>query len=55
MCVQKLKKFNDMRPTFFLPLGQTSEQAWDKIFEVNVKAAFLLSKEAAPHLEKTKG
>ncbi|XP_064406483.1 dehydrogenase/reductase SDR family member 4-like [Halichondria panicea] len=28
----------------------TSESAWDKIFEVNVKAAALLVKEAHPHL-----
>jgi len=32
-----------------------SEEAWDKIFEVNVKAAFLLTKELVPHLEKRKG
>ncbi|CAL8096810.1 unnamed protein product [Orchesella dallaii] len=32
-----------------------SEEAWDKIFEINVKAAFLLTKELVPHLSKRKG
>ncbi|XP_046992857.1 dehydrogenase/reductase SDR family member 4 [Schistocerca americana] len=31
------------------------EEVWDKIFEVNVKAAFLLSKEALPYLRKRGG
>lgn len=26
------------------------EDAWDKIFEINVKAAFLLTQEVKPHL-----
>ena len=34
---------------------QTPEEAWDKIFEINVKAAFLLAKEAMPHLRETQG
>jgi len=34
---------------------QCSEEAWDKIFDVNVKSSFLLAKEAFPHLEKTRG
>ncbi|CAF0761281.1 unnamed protein product [Adineta ricciae] len=33
----------------------TPESAWDKIFDVNVKAAFFLIKEAIPYLEKQKG
>jgi len=37
------------------PLLTTPESAWDKIFEVNVKAAFLLTKEAVPLLEKSRG
>jgi dehydrogenase/reductase SDR family protein 4 len=37
------------------PIPQTDEEAWDKIFEINVKAAFLLAKEAMPHLRQTKG
>ncbi|KAK9879405.1 hypothetical protein WA026_006471 [Henosepilachna vigintioctopunctata] len=32
----------------------TSEKAWDKIFDVNLKAAFLLSKESLPQLRKSK-
>ncbi|XP_075225984.1 dehydrogenase/reductase 4 isoform X2 [Lycorma delicatula] len=31
------------------------EDAWDKIFEVNVKAAFLLSKEVLPYIRKRGG
>lgn len=31
---------------------QTPENAWDKIFEINVKAAFLLTREVLPHIEK---
>ena len=34
---------------------QTPEAAWDKIFEINVKAAFLLTQEAMPHLVKSRG
>lgn len=30
----------------------TPEKAWDKIFEINVKSAFLLTQEALPLLEK---
>ncbi|KAH7730821.1 Protein F54F3.4 [Aphelenchoides avenae] len=32
-----------------------SESIWDKLFEVNVKAGFLLSKLVAPHIEKAGG
>lgn len=39
----------------FGPLFDTSEEAWDKIFEVNVKAAFFLCKEAIPYMEKRGG
>jgi dehydrogenase/reductase SDR family member 4 len=28
------------------------EDAWDKIFDINVKTAFLLAKSAVPHMEK---
>lgn len=34
------------------PVSECSEEAWDKIFDVNVKASFLLAKEALPHLRK---
>lgn len=32
-----------------------SEQAWDKIFDINVKCSFLLAKEAVPHLRNRGG
>lgn len=31
-----------------------SETAWDKIFDINVKAAFLLAKESLPYLRQSK-
>ena len=31
---------------------QATEDAWDKIFEVNVKATFFLIKEVVPYMEK---
>uniref|UniRef100_A0A336LXI2 CSON003504 protein n=1 Tax=Culicoides sonorensis TaxID=179676 RepID=A0A336LXI2_CULSO len=34
---------------------ECSEKAWDKIFEINVKAAFLLAKEVVPYLRERKG
>lgn len=34
---------------------ETSEQAWDKIFDVNVKAAYLLAKEVKPYLQQQNG
>lgn len=34
---------------------QTTEETWDKIFDVNVKSQFFFVKEAAPHLEKRNG
>lgn len=37
------------------PVLDCSEQVWDKIFEVNVKASFLLAKEAAPLIRKRSG
>ncbi|KAG5677160.1 hypothetical protein PVAND_006941 [Polypedilum vanderplanki] len=33
----------------------TSEKAWDKIFDVNVKSAYLLAKEVKPYLQQNKG
>ncbi|UJR25482.1 hypothetical protein I4U23_006828 [Adineta vaga] len=33
---------------------ETTESAWDKIFDVNVKATFFLIKEAIPYLEQQK-
>nr|XP_039262220.1 dehydrogenase/reductase SDR family member 4-like [Styela clava] len=37
---------------YFGTLITTPEQAFDKIMEINVKAAYLLVKEAAPYIEK---
>ncbi|XP_053203474.1 dehydrogenase/reductase SDR family member 4-like isoform X2 [Panonychus citri] len=38
-----------------MPILETGEGAWDKIFEVNVKSAFLLTKAVVPHMEKRGG
>ncbi|XP_073233980.1 dehydrogenase/reductase SDR family member 4-like [Porites lutea] len=43
-----------VNPTFG-PLLQTPEEAWDKIFDVNVKSAFLLAKDVIPLMEKRGG
>ena len=37
------------------PFLQTPEDKWDRIFDVNVKCSFMLSRDVIPHLEKTKG
>lgn len=37
------------------PVLDASEDAWDKIFEINVKAAFLLAKEAKSHIQERGG
>lgn len=34
---------------------ECSEEAWDKIFDVNVKAAFLLARDAVPLMQKRGG
>ncbi|XP_011439833.2 dehydrogenase/reductase SDR family member 4 isoform X1 [Magallana gigas] len=39
----------------FGPLLSCSEEAWDKIFETNVKATFMLCKEIVPLMEKRGG
>jgi len=36
----------------FGPVLSCPEDAWDKIFDINVKAAFLLAKSTVPHMEK---
>ncbi|XP_077982225.1 dehydrogenase/reductase SDR family member 4-like [Glandiceps talaboti] len=43
-----------VNPTFG-PVLDTPEQAWDKIFDINVKATFLLVKAIVPHIEKRGG
>ncbi|KAJ0178282.1 hypothetical protein K1T71_006105 [Dendrolimus kikuchii] len=37
------------------PILETEDNAWDKIFEINVKCAWLLAKEAYPELQKRGG
>ncbi|XP_071957405.1 dehydrogenase/reductase SDR family member 4-like isoform X2 [Antedon mediterranea] len=37
------------------PILDTPEEAWDKIFDVNVKATFLLIKDAVTHMKKRGG
>jgi len=37
------------------PLQDLEEAAWDKLFEINVKAGFLLTKEVVPHMIKVGG
>ena len=41
-------------PTFG-PMMDCSEDAWDKIFQVNVKASFFLAKDIAPHIAQQEG
>jgi len=40
---------------YFGDVLNTPESAWDKIFDTNLKASFLLAKEAAPLIEKRGG
>ncbi|XP_053402154.1 dehydrogenase/reductase SDR family member 4-like isoform X5 [Mercenaria mercenaria] len=39
----------------FGPMLNSTEDAWDKIFEVNVKSTFFLIKEIVPYMEKRGG
>ncbi|XP_060575584.1 dehydrogenase/reductase SDR family member 4-like [Ruditapes philippinarum] len=39
----------------FGPILDSNEDAWDKIFEVNVKSTFFLIKEVVPYIEKRGG
>lgn len=41
-----------MNSSIFLLLWKCPEDAWDKIFDINVKAAFLLAKSTVPYMEK---
>ncbi|KAG5846226.1 hypothetical protein ANANG_G00147560 [Anguilla anguilla] len=40
---------------FFGNMMDSNEEVWDKILDVNVKAAFLLTKLVVPHMEKRGG
>ena len=37
------------------PFGEVSAGDWDRMFALNLRAPFLLSQAAAPHLKKTRG
>ncbi|XP_063222847.1 dehydrogenase/reductase SDR family member 4 [Bacillus rossius redtenbacheri] len=37
------------------PVLECKESEWDKIFDINVKSAYLLSKEVLPHMRKRNG
>lgn len=40
---------------YFGPILDTPEDAWDKIFEINVKSTFFLAKETVPYLQERGG
>ncbi|XP_060081845.1 dehydrogenase/reductase SDR family member 4-like [Ylistrum balloti] len=40
---------------FFGPILNCSEDQWDKIFELNVKATFMMIKETVPHIQNRGG
>ncbi len=46
---------NNASAFFPTPLASGTEQEWDELMEVNLKAPWFLSRAAAPFLEKTKG
>jgi NAD(P)-dependent dehydrogenase (short-subunit alcohol dehydrogenase family) len=37
------------------PLDETDEQAWDKVLDVDLRAAFLCARAAVPHMRKAGG
>jgi len=39
----------------FGPIFEATEDSWDKIFDINAKSAFFLSKEVVPYMEKRGG
>jgi len=39
----------------FGPMLEISEHAWDKLWDINVKAGFMLCKEAVPHMRERGG
>lgn len=63
LIVETVKKFggidilvsNAAVNPLFGPTFEATEESWDKIFDINIKSAFLLSKEVVPYLEKRGG
>ena len=63
LCLQTVSKFgkvdilvsNAAVNPVFGPVLNCSEESWDKIFDINVKAAFLLAQTVVPHMEKRGG
>ena len=51
--IKLLKVYVISTENYYLKLFffQCSEEAWDKIFDVNVKASFLLAKSVVPHMQ----
>ncbi|GAB6026365.1 Dehydrogenase reductase SDR member 4 [Chamberlinius hualienensis] len=40
---------------FYQPVLQTPEEIWDKVLDINLKSAFLLTRDFVPHMEKRGG
>jgi NAD(P)-dependent dehydrogenase (short-subunit alcohol dehydrogenase family) len=47
--------FNNAGVVLVKPLEQTTEQEWDRVMAINVKAAFLGIKHAVPHMRRAGG
>jgi NAD(P)-dependent dehydrogenase (short-subunit alcohol dehydrogenase family) len=47
--------FNNAGIVLAKPLEETSEEEWDRVMAVNVKAAFLAVKHAVPHMRRAGG
>ncbi len=46
---------NNASDFFATPMGSITDEDWNLLLDVNLKAPFFLSEYAAPHLQKTKG
>src|ERR1017187_665555 len=47
--------FNNAGVLLVKPIQETTEEEWDRVMSVNVKAAFLAVKHAVPHMRRTGG
>jgi NAD(P)-dependent dehydrogenase (short-subunit alcohol dehydrogenase family) len=47
--------FNNAGVVLVKPLEETSEEDWDRVMSINVKAAFLATKHAVPHMRRNGG